>query len=881
MDFRSHTFTSNSQSKLIPTLVETHVPPGHPAPTASATAAVGPRPLSDIRELSEPSLIDALIQRPNNAIKDPNTRAKKLQTSISHADALREQPLLKRSHSSRRPHQPARAPLIHTRPHSADATSSSSYSNSTPERSSFYSIPHSSIPRRSSSQGRVRARGGGTVRNHARKPSIRTTPPPPPPQPLPPPNQPAFEGLTIPNHGPGRSPVKDSSQRYNAVWEDRSRRAPSRTQIRMAQSTDILEFPTYRHPRVKLELRVSAPLFVGGGSIEGQVKITVDENEKLRSRRSLALGAISVDLVGFEDVDAGRKASFLAVGTELIDIVHPPPSNMVEPPNPLMPDEKFWTLSPSTSALPFVISLPLDTGAPPFQSKHASIRFLLCATALIRDAGKLYRVRVSQDVNVIATYDPEKALTSLPSPLTATDELTLRHFGRCENVILTAGLHRQVWVSGSSIFVDVHIANKSHRPVRKLELSLERDILCYKHAPAATREKSASQARIFESNERTVITRITTKASAPQQTWTGVEPHTSETRTWELELPRSHATIRCGKFFEVRFFLNVSASLSNNKSVAVQLPITLIHINSLDVLPNCVAQVAAAIEEKRSNQPHGHRRKHSARLHGHTRQRSASSPAAMVDMRRQPSYSQGRAFAAPRQQSIDRQRAQRRDMEDLRDALDSSPRKFQPQLLRGAEIRKMDSNISFRSIGTCSEEKKVSERTRNPFLDWTPGVGKTPGLSAGWKEGRKEDREKSRGVRDEIKRMSSFPTAGSRKSPTPSRRDGPPAFGTTCKAGPPYNFTVVHHHTGHHRIQPHVLGLSSPADDEADQPSSMRKVPERPATGLGFRERMERSRFEVKGVRRKGSGRSVRDRGLGLWEHVKGLGREKGKEGWI
>jgi hypothetical protein len=46
---------------------------------------------------------------------------------------------------------------------------------------------------------------------------------------------------------------------------------------------------------------------------------------------------------------------------------------------------------------------------------------------------------------------------------------------------MTAGLHRQVWVSGSNIFVDIHIANGSRKTIKKLDLSLERDILCYRH----------------------------------------------------------------------------------------------------------------------------------------------------------------------------------------------------------------------------------------------------------------------------------------------------------------------------------------------------------------------------------------------------------------
>lgn len=155
----------------------------------------------------------------------------------------------------------------------------------------------------------------------------------------------------------------------------------------------------------------------------------------------------------------------------------------------------------------------------------------------------------------------EKALRSLPSPLTASDEQSFSRSGLLETAKVTAGLHRQVWVSGSSIFVDIHIANGSRKTIKKLDLSLERDILCYRHvrcplrldlshvltrtkAAAATLEQSASQARIFESNQRSILSKHSLKQGA--NGWTGVEAYGSITRTCDLEIPRGHATVKCG-----------------------------------------------------------------------------------------------------------------------------------------------------------------------------------------------------------------------------------------------------------------------------------------------------------------------------------------------
>nr|GFD18299.1 hypothetical protein [Tanacetum cinerariifolium] len=132
------------------------------------------------------------------------------------------------------------------------------------------------------------------------------------------------------------------------------------------------------------------------------------------------------------------------LATELIDEDHPPPSHMVYDQKPVSSHDLFWHLMPSFTNLAFSLSLPLNVGPPPFHSKNARIRYTLCVSLLIRDHGKQYIVRSSDDVTVLSVYDrkssvgfvfwrcandheAEKALMSLPSPLIA------HHFGCCES----------------------------------------------------------------------------------------------------------------------------------------------------------------------------------------------------------------------------------------------------------------------------------------------------------------------------------------------------------------------------------------------------------------------------------------------------------------
>lgn len=269
--------------------------------------------------------------------------------------------------------------------------------------SSIYSIPPGSIPPRSSSRTRVRSASQN-------RPPIPTSslvyPRPPIPSlnnvpiiPLPPPRG---TGGTIPQRGQSQSPLRNLSA---AVSHDTHCRPPSRTFIREPLSAELLEYPSHRHPRVHLGLDLSASLFVGGSSIEGVVQISIDDAERIRHRRTLAIARISIDLLGLEEMSGNKRSVFLNLATELIDDENPPPQNMVDSQNQIGRDDPFWQLIPSITSLPFSMSLPLNVGPPPFQSKSARIRYVLCVSLLIRDQGKQYIVRISDDVTVLSVYD--------------------------------------------------------------------------------------------------------------------------------------------------------------------------------------------------------------------------------------------------------------------------------------------------------------------------------------------------------------------------------------------------------------------------------------------------------------------------------------------
>ncbi|KAK4985254.1 hypothetical protein LTR66_008233 [Elasticomyces elasticus] len=826
------------QSRSAPIWSTTNAPPW-----STAT-----RPLSDIRELTEPSLVDVLSRKPS--VDYEHKRSASRCSSLKHSGSIKRNASVKIAEP---PSSTRRASIDGNRGRSSPALASRTQVDGL-----VHEIPSGVVPRRSSSRKR-----------EEREPLPEPDPslPPPPPR---------GKGHTIPNHGHARSPIKEALLRPQLVGVDPTRRAPSRTFVRQPQPVDMLEFPTHRHSRISVDLQTSAPLFVGGGSIEGSVKVMVDDAERIRQRRSLALARISIDLVGVEEVSGTRRCIFLSLGTELVDAEHPPPPDMVESSSPLLsPTDPFWVLTPSVTVLPFMLSLPLDTGAPPFYSKHARIRYMLSVTLLVKNSGKQYLVRSSHEVSVLSTYDPVKALTSLPSPLTASDEYLMPRGGTLETVRVTAGLHRQVWVSGTSLFVDVHIANDSRKTIKRLDLTLERDVLIYKHAAAATLEKSASQARIFSTVERTFLTKSTLKHGT--HGWNGVAAYSSETRMCDLDLPRGHATVKCGKYFEVRYFINVTASTAHKNLIVVQLPIILIHMvslgacnrpfdieadafkNSVDSVPNAAAQVAAAVEEKRA-----HFSRSNSRARSKTRRSRPSSPQrGHTDAQRQRSELQGIAFAAPRQQSLSRIRAEAAAYEELGEILDRSPRKNGPHRPAiGPEPHDRDARhlLGAALDGTASNGGGISSFIGMEYH--TPPPNRRARL---FEESVDNEVE---AVRNRLRRMRSMDSTRSKKSSgtaQPRHAAGPSLRNASSAVGlreiPPYSLGL-----GNNVACDPKLSLDAEAEDGRG------KVGKAPS----FRDKIEQSRFEFKAVKKKSSGAL---RGLSWWEQKRNKERER--EGWI
>lgn len=316
----------------------------HPVPTSSRTTL--PRNLSYIRETSESNLGDdskVRSQRPASPGHDGgNVAAAVLQLNRRHT-------------------------------------------------TSTLSLPPSSLPERKSSRCILRRKASLALGLLNDAPAL----------PLPPPRG---SGQTIPSRGSAVSPVRLAVASLDDTSSE-MRKIPSRTFVRSVRPVDIVEFPKLNHPRVALDLRVSSPLFMGGGTVEGSLRIALDGGApggRYKSRSAMSIGRVLVDVLGVES-SHGKHWIFRSLACELIDETHPPPNTMAASTGAAF--DAFWESIPSSSVLPFRLNLPVNMGPPPYRSKQARIRYIICATLAIKISGMQHCVRKSLEIAILSAHD--------------------------------------------------------------------------------------------------------------------------------------------------------------------------------------------------------------------------------------------------------------------------------------------------------------------------------------------------------------------------------------------------------------------------------------------------------------------------------------------
>lgn len=136
----------------------------------------------------------------------------------------------------------------------------------------------------------------------------------------------------------------------------------------------------------------------------------------------------------------------------------------------------------------------------------------------------------------------EKALVNLPHPLLASDELQFSKRTSTQKIKLIAGLHRQTWISGYPVFIDIHIENRSNKTVKRVDLQLERTILFYNYSAPSTGAMSADLLRLPDHLTKEIVLE-----KALLDGFHGVRPFSEDFRTCSLELPAGLVSIETGR----------------------------------------------------------------------------------------------------------------------------------------------------------------------------------------------------------------------------------------------------------------------------------------------------------------------------------------------
>ena len=151
-------------------------------------------------------------------------------------------------------------------------------------------------------------------------------------------------------------------------------------------------------------------------------------------------------------------------------------------------------------------------------------------------------------------------MVSLPSPLTASEELRFSSTDNSLPIRVTAGLHRQTWISGYMLFVDVQVQNRSNRDVNKIVIQLEKATIVYVFSPASTRIGSADTLRIPDYCERSIAASSIFKSKGDV-----VPAHTEVVKTCRIEVPTGLVSVDTGKM--IAFILVISLWLPMHRNL--------------------------------------------------------------------------------------------------------------------------------------------------------------------------------------------------------------------------------------------------------------------------------------------------------------------------
>lgn len=152
-------------------------------------------------------------------------------------------------------------------------------------------------------------------------------------------------------------------------------------------------------------------------------------------------------------------------------------------------EEGFRQAVGGTSSFPLALRLPTGRGAKgSFKSKAGEVRYIVIGSIKLKDADGSQRsiAHFYRHIDVFPFLDPTTILRPLPEPIKASSSKSF-FFGGDGKVALTASVHRDKWIAGQKLYVNVDIRNDTNKRVKAITLSLIRTTATFRPKPSAAK----------------------------------------------------------------------------------------------------------------------------------------------------------------------------------------------------------------------------------------------------------------------------------------------------------------------------------------------------------------------------------------------------------
>ncbi|GAC72180.1 hypothetical protein PANT_6c00110 [Moesziomyces antarcticus T-34] len=378
--------------------------------------------------------------------------------------------------------------------------------------------------------------------------------------------------------------------------------------------------------RVEVDLVLESDLVVEGGTLQGRMQIRVRKGSDKEGGVLLAQPKIRV--VGFEELlsddtryifyhhasvidgdrsNNGPSEPYYLDGSPTLSSPETAPFSALSCFSGSPDAEGYAEGKVGSHSIPFSLELPVSKGAKgSYRGKNAVVRYIVIGSVKLKSASGANRsiAHFYRHVDLFPYLNPAVVLSSANKPIQASSSKGL-FLGGSGKVHLMASLHRNTWVAGQRVYIQIGIQNDTSKKINGMTLALIRTVTLYKPRPELDLDGQAARRDLDPDACQTSTTRkkiaeeeleMGQKGSRGVVTargwWTGVEPGQRVESSHYMHIPADALSISRGRHVEVVYSIKVSIGSSLSADVSVELPLRVINFVSLDPPPSKKAGAA-------------------------------------------------------------------------------------------------------------------------------------------------------------------------------------------------------------------------------------------------------------------------------------------------